>query len=179
MPFEFKKIEMPDVILVVPKVFGDERGFFLEIYKQSDFEKAGIKMNLLQVNHSKSIKGVLRGLHFQKGKYAQAKLIRCIKGEIFDVAVDIRKGSPTYGRWISTELSEKNKHMIFIPKGFAHGLYTMSDEAEIEYFTDNEYNAAAESGIIWNDPVLKIKWPFQGKPILSEKDGKLPKFKEI
>lgn len=179
MSFEFKKMRIKDVILIVPKIYEDSRGLFLETYKQSDFEKVNIKMNVVQCNHSRSVKGVLRGLHFQKGVYNQAKLVSCIKGKIFDVVVDIRKYSPTYGEWMGIELSGESKSILFIPKGFAHGFYTLSDESEVEYVMDNEYNAQAESGIIWNDSTLKIKWPFKGEPLLSEKDRRLPMFKDV
>ena len=131
MPFEFKRLEIPDVILITPKVFTDERGFFIETYQKDDFAKAGITGEFVQQNHSKSIKGVLRGLHYQKEPYAQAKLVRCIKGEIFDVAVDIRKNSPTFGKYVSVILSEENKKMLYIPRGFAHGFEVISDEAEV------------------------------------------------
>jgi dTDP-4-dehydrorhamnose 3,5-epimerase (EC 5.1.3.13) len=130
MPFEFIKTDIKEVILIKPKVFEDERGFFLESYKKSEFEENGITDVFIQDNHSKSVKGVLRGLHYQKEPAAQGKLVRCIKGKIFDVAVDIRKNSPTYGRWVGYELSEENKLMLFIPKGFAHGFLTLSEEAE-------------------------------------------------
>ena len=133
MPFEFIKTDISEVILIKSKVFGDERGYFMETYKKSDFEKIGIDTDFVQDNHSKSTKGVLRGLHFQKEPFAQGKLVRCVKGKIFDVAADIRKGSPTFGRWVGHELSEENKLMLWIPKGFAHGFLTISEEAEIIY----------------------------------------------
>ncbi len=177
MPFEFIKTEIPDVVLIKPKVFKDDRGFFLETYKKSDFEKAGIKAEFVQDNHSKSVKGVLRGLHFQKKPFAQGKLVRCIKGKIFDVAVDIRKGSPTYGKWIGYELSEENKHILWIPEGFAHGFLTLSNEAEVIYkVSGGEYSPQHDAGIIWNDPDIGIKWPLDqvDEIILSEKDKKLP-----
>ncbi len=182
MPFEFIKTEIPDVVLIKPKVFKDDRGFFLETYKKSDFEKAGIKAEFVQDNHSKSVKGVLRGLHFQKKPFAQGKLVRCIKGRIFDVAVDIRKGSPTYGKWVGYELSEENKHILWIPEGFAHGFLTLSDEAEIIYkVSGGEYSPEHDAGIIWNDPDIDIKWPLDqvDEIILSEKDKKLPFLREI
>ena len=182
MPFEFIKTEIPDVILIKPKVFQDERGFFLETYKKSDFEKAGIKAEFVQDNHSKSVKGVLRGLHFQKKPFAQGKLVRCIKGKIFDVAVDIRKESPTFGKWVGYELSEENKHILWIPEGFAHGFLTLSDEAEVIYkVSGGEYSPEHDAGIIWNDPDIDIKWPLDqvDEIILSEKDKKLPFLREI
>jgi dTDP-4-dehydrorhamnose 3,5-epimerase len=181
MPFEFVKTVIPEVILIKPKVFEDARGFFLESYKQSDFEKYGIKDTFVQDNHSKSTKGVLRGLHYQKEPAAQGKLVRCIKGKIFDVAVDIRKNSPTYGKWVGYELSEENKLMLFIPKGFAHGFLTLSEEAEIIYKVSGaEYSKEYEKGIIWNDKTINIKWPLENikEIILSDKDKNLPTLEE-
>ena len=182
MPFEFIKTEIPDVVLVKPRVFSDERGFFMETYKKSDFEKAGIETNFVQDNHSKSVKGVLRGLHFQKEPKAQGKLVRCLKGKIFDVAVDIRKNSPTFGKWVGYELSEENKYMLWIPEGFAHGFLTLEDNTEIFYKVSNsEYSPEHDAGIIWNDEDINIKWPIENieNLILSEKDKKLPKLREI
>ncbi len=176
MPFEFKRLEISDVILITPKVFTDERGFFMETYQKEDFAKAGINGELIQQNHSKSVKGVLRGLHYQKEPYAQAKLVRCIKGEIFDVAIDIRKDSPAFGKYVSAILSEENKNMLYIPRGFAHGFEVISDGAEIIYYVDNVYSKESESGIIWNDFSLGIEWPIQN-PVLSDKDKRWLKFK--
>ncbi len=174
MPFEFKRLEIPDIILIIPKVFTDERGFFMETYKKEDFEKAGITTGeFIQQNHSKSIKGTLRGLHYQKEPYAQAKLVRCIKGEIFDVAVDIRKNLSTFGKYVSAILSEENKNMIYIPRGFAHGFEVLTTEAEVIYSVDNVYSKENESGIIWNDATVNIKWPIKN-PLLSIKDRKFP-----
>lgn len=179
MPFEFIKTDISEVILIKSKVFGDERGYFMETYKKSDFEKIGIDTDFVQDNHSKSTKGVLRGLHFQKEPFAQGKLVRCVKGKIFDVAADIRKGSPTFGRWVGHELSEENKLMLWIPKGFAHGFLTISEEAEIIYKVSvAEYSPEHDAGIIWNDPDINIKWPIDGEPILSEKDRLLPRIRE-
>jgi len=179
MPFEFIKTEIPEVITVKPKIFADKRGFFMEIYKESDFEKAGIDINFVQDNHSKSIKGVLRGLHYQLEPKAQGKLVRCIKGKIFDVAVDIRKGSPTFRKWIGVELSEENKLMLWIPKGFAHGFLTLSEEAEVVYkVSGSEYSPEHDRCIRWNDPDIGIKWPLNGEPILSEKDKNAPLLKD-
>lgn len=173
MPFLFKKLAIPDVVLIEPKVFGDERGFFMETYKESEFFKFGIKKKFIQENHSKSKKGVLRGLHYQAFPKAQAKIVRCIAGEIFDVAVDIRKNSPTYKKWVTEVLSAENKKQLYIPEGFAHGFCVLSREAEIVYKCNREYSPEKERGIIWNDPSIKIKWPVK-KPILSEKDKKWP-----
>ncbi|OYT25511.1 MAG: dTDP-4-dehydrorhamnose 3,5-epimerase [Thermofilum sp. ex4484_82] len=178
MPFEFKKLDLPGLVLIKPKVFEDERGFFLESYKKSDFEAFGITVEFVQDNHSKSKHGVLRGLHFQKKPFEQAKLVRCIKGKIFDVVVDLRRDSPTFGKHYSIELSEENKLMLYIPRGFAHGFQVLSKEAEIIYKVDNVYNPTYESGIIWNDPTLKIDWPIK-KPLLSEKDKNWPTFQEL
>lgn len=179
MPFEFIRTEIPEVIIVKPKVFGDERGFFMETYKKSDFMKAGIDTDFVQDNHSKSVKGVLRGLHYQLEPKAQGKLVRCIKGKVFDVAVDIRKGSPTFGKWIGVELSEENKLMLWIPKGFAHGFLTLSEEAEIVYkVSGGEYSPEHDRSIRWNDPDIGIEWPLEREPILSEKDKIAPFLKD-
>lgn len=178
MPFEFKKMNVPDVVLIKPKVFEDERGFFMETYKKEDFEKAGIKGEFIQENHSKSKHNVLRGLHFQKEPYAQAKIVRCIKGKILDVAVDLRKNSLTFKKYVSVELSEENKFMLFIPKGFAHGFVVLSDVAEVIYKVDNTYVPDYESGLIWNDEQVNIKWLINN-PVLSKKDRRLPTLKEL
>ena len=179
MPFEFKKLSIPDVILVIPKVFDDERGFFLESYKKSEFYKNGITVEFNQDNHSKSTKNVLRGLHYQAAPKAQAKLVRCIAGEIFDVAVDIRKNSPTYGKWVGEKLSAENKHMLFIPEGFAHGFRVLSDKAELIYKASNEYSKEHDRGILWNDPDINVNWGSGFEPVLSDKDKHQPKLKEI
>ncbi len=178
MPFEFKRLEIPDVILIKPKVFEDERGFFMETYKKPDFEKAGIKGDFIQDNHSKSKYGVLRGLHFQREPYAQAKIVRCIKGIIYDVAVDLRRDSPTFGKWVGVILSEHNKYQLYIPRGFAHGFVVLSDVAEVMYKVDNIYAPDYEAGIIWDDPDIGIDWPVDD-PIVSEKDRKLPTLREL
>ena len=177
MSFDFERLEIADVILIKPKVFEDERGFFMETYKKSEFEKFGITTEFVQDNHSKSKYGVLRGLHFQRKPFEQAKLVRCVKGKIFDVAVDLRRNSKTFGKYVSTILSEENKNILFIPKGFAHGFLVLSEFAEVIYKADNEYNPSYEAGIIWNDEDLKIEWPIKN-PILSEKDRKWPSLKE-
>ncbi|MDD3593084.1 MAG: dTDP-4-dehydrorhamnose 3,5-epimerase [Candidatus Gastranaerophilales bacterium] len=174
MPFEFVNTELEGVILIKPKVFGDERGFFLESYKKSDFQKAGINAEFNQDNHSKSTKGVLRGLHFQENPYAQAKLVRCIRGNVFDVAVDIRKGSADYLKWVGFELSEENKSMLFIPEGFAHGFLVLSDEAELAYKASNEFNLESDGGIRWDDPDINITWGIDFDPVVSQKDAALP-----
>jgi len=176
MPFTFKKLEIPGVILVTPKSFPDERGFFLESFKESEFTSNGIKTIFVQDNFSHSVKGVLRGLHYQKNLKAQAKLVIALRGEIFDVAVDIRKDSPTYGKWVGEILSENNHNSLYIPVGFAHGFCVLSKEADVLYKVSQEYSPEDEKGIIWNDPEISIAWPID-KPILQEKDSKLPVLK--
>ena len=179
MPFEFERQKIRDVILVKPKVFGDNRGFFMEAYKKSDFFKNGIDVEFNQDNHSKSSKRVLRGLHYQAKPFGQAKLVRCPKGRIYDVAVDIRPNSPTYGEYVKVELSEENKNMLFIPEGFAHGFVVLSDEAELLYKTSGEYAPQADRGILWNDKDININWEIDFEPVLSEKDKNQPLFANI
>ena len=179
MPFNFEPQKIEDVILITPKVYSDERGFFMESYKKSEFEANGITVDFNQDNHSKSTHGVLRGLHYQIKPYAQAKLVRCIKGKILDVAVDIRQNSETFGKYIKAELSEENKSMLFIPEGFAHGFVALSEEVELFYKTSNEYSKDAERGIIWNDKTLDIDWGINFEPILSEKDKVLPSLSDV
>lgn len=179
MPFEFERQKIKDVILVTPKVFGDSRGFFMESYKKSDFYANGIDVEFNQDNHSKSTKGVLRGLHYQQEPYAQAKLVRCSKGRIYDVAVDIRPDSDTFGQYVKVELSEDNKKMLYIPVGFAHGFVALSDEVELLYKASGEYAPWADCGIIWNDKDINIDWAIDFEPILSEKDNKQPTLKEV
>lgn len=178
MPFEFKKLAIEDVILVTPKVFGDSRGFFMESYQKSTFFENGIKVEFNQDNHSKSSKGVLRGLHYQTKPKAQAKLVRCSKGKILDIAVDIRKDSKTFGKWVGEILSEENKNMLFIPEGFAHGFVVLSDEAELLYKASGEYSPENDRGVRWNDPDINIDWNINFEPLLSEKDNKQPYLKE-
>lgn len=148
----------------------------METYKLPDFATAGIKANFIQENHSRSVRGTLRGLHYQNPPFAQGKLVRVLRGEIFDVAVDIRKGSPTWGKWVSTNLSEENKYSLYIPEGFAHGFYVLSDVAEVLYKATNIYSPESEGGIVWNDSDLNIPWPVK-EPLLSEKDKRLPPLK--
>ena len=179
MPFEFERQKIQDVILVKPKIFGDNRGFFMEAYKKSDFYKNGITVEFNQDNHSKSCKKVLRGLHYQAKPFGQAKLVRCPKGRIYDVAVDIRPNSPTYGEYVKVELSEENKHMLFIPDGFAHGFVVLSDEAELLYKTSGEYAPQADRGILWSDKDINIDWEINFEPVLSEKDKNQPLFADI
>ncbi len=173
MPFEFSRAEIPDVVLIQPRVFNDGRGFFLEYYKHSEFAAFGIPHTFVQSNHSRSPRGILRGLHYQKEPKAQGKLIRVIVGEAFDVVVDIRRGSPTYGKWLGRSISARSQGMIYVPPGFAHGLCVTSDEAEVLYMTTEEYAPACEAGIVWNDPDLKIAWPLSD-PQLSERDRRWP-----
>lgn len=178
MPFTFEKLGIPDVVLVKPKVFGDERGFFMETYKKEDFEANGIRGDFFQDNHSKSTYGVLRGLHFQMIPYAQAKIIRCVKGVLFDVAVDLRRDSPTFGDYESVILSEYNKRQVYIPRGFAHGFLVLSDVAEVCYKVDNDYAPDHEGGLIWNDPEVNIPWPIE-EPVLSDKDKEWPTLRKL
>ncbi|HGY8197207.1 TPA: dTDP-4-dehydrorhamnose 3,5-epimerase, partial [Escherichia coli] len=159
--------EIPDVLIFEPKVFGDERGFFFESFNQKVFEEAvGRKVNFVQDNHSRSVKGVLRGLHFQIRPYSQAKLVRCVKGEVYDVAVDIRPESSTYCKWVGVFLSAQNKKQLWIPEGFAHGFVVVSDEAEFLYKTTNYYMPSAEGCIRWDDPALNIDWPMKTNELI-------------
>ena len=146
----------------------------METFKQSEFERAGIEFTPVQVNHSESAKGVLRGLHFQIEPHSQGKLVRALQGSIFDVAVDIRKSSPQFGRWVGVVLSAENRHMLFVPRGFAHGFLSLEDGTEVEYLVDNEYHNESERGIIWNDPKIGVEWPY-GDPILNERDAGWPR----
>ncbi len=176
MPFKFKKMDIPEVILVEAQPFPDERGFFMESFKESIFETNGINTKFVQDNYSHSIKGVLRGLHYQKDPKAQAKLVMVTRGEIFDVAVDIRKGSPTYGKWIGEILSDQNHRLLYVPQGFAHGFLVLSNESDVLYKVNSEYSAENDRGILWNDPEVGVKWPID-KPIVSKKDMEQPVLK--
>lgn len=174
------KTAIPEVMIFEPKVFGDDRGFFFESFSKKIFEEAiGRQIEFVQDNHSKSRKGVLRGLHFQKGENAQGKLVRCAAGEVFDVAVDIRKGSPTFGHWVGVHLSAENKRQLWIPEGFAHGFLTISDTAEFLYKATNYYAPSAEGSILWSDEMIGIEWPLSGAPELSAKDAIAPSFNSI
>jgi len=176
---EFQKTSLEDAFLIKPQVFQDERGFFCETYSAKKFAAAGIDAVFVQDNHSLSVtKGVLRGLHFQLPEDTQAKLVRVTKGAVYDVIVDLRKDSPTFGKWEGFELTANNFYMLYVPRGFAHGFVTLEDYTEFQYKCDNFYAPENESGIIWNDQDLKIYWPIE-KPILSEKDKKLATFKEF
>jgi dTDP-4-dehydrorhamnose 3,5-epimerase len=172
--FTFTKTEIEGVFIIEPRVFGDERGYFMETYNKADFHKAGITSEFVQDNQSKSRTGVLRGLHFQK-QYPQAKLVRVTKGEVYDVAVDMRKGSSTYGKYVGVILSAEKKNQFFIPRDFAHGFLVLSDEVEFAYKCDEFYHPEDEGGIRWDDPVIGIQWPEVGvEYCLSEKDTILP-----
>lgn len=181
---KFKKIEtsIDGVYVIEPTVFGDDRGYFMETYSKQEFEEIGLNYNFVQDNQSKSKKGVLRGLHFQK-ENSQAKLVRCFEGEVFDVAVDLRPGSETYGKWEGVILSGENKKMFMIPRGFAHGFLVLSDEAVFTYKCDDIYNHEAEGGLAWNDPDVNIKWPMgdmtEADLLTSEKDAKWPSLEEL
>ncbi len=177
--FNFIKTSIDGVLIVEPTAFGDSRGYFMETYQKEDFIKGGITVDFVQDNQSMSTKGVLRGLHFQK-QFSQSKLVRCIKGEVFDVAVDLREGSPTFGKWEGVILSEENKRQFFIPKNFAHGFLVLSDVAEFVYKVDDFYHPNDEGGLMWNDPDIGIKWPLaDGMEIkLSDKDKLHPAFKD-
>jgi dTDP-4-dehydrorhamnose 3,5-epimerase len=171
--FAFNETEIKGLYIIDTKVYGDDRGYFMETYKESDFLAAGLDYKFVQDNQSSSRKGVLRGLHFQKA-HPQAKLVRVLSGEVFDVAVDLRKDSETYGQWIGVLLSGENQKQFMIPRGFAHGFVVVSDYAEFAYKCDELYHPEDDGGIIWNDPEVKVKWPEIGAPILNERDKKLP-----
>lgn len=175
--FTFNKTDIDGVYIIDVKTYGDERGYFMETYKESDFKEAGLNYTFVQDNQSSSRRGVLRGLHFQK-THPQAKLVRVIKGEVFDVAVDLRKGSKTYGKWVGVLLSEDNHRQFMIPRGFAHGFIVVSDYAEFAYKCDELYHPEDEGGIMWNDPDISVEWPDVGEIILSEKDKKHPPLSE-
>jgi len=174
--FDFTETGINGLFVVKPKVYADKRGHFMETYNYKDFKAAGLDMVFIQENQSRSQRGVLRGLHFQKF-YPQGKLVRVIKGEVFDVAVDLRRGSPNYKQWFGIFLSEENKLQLYIPEGFAHGFLVISNEAELSYKCSEYYHPEDEAGIIWNDPQLAIDWPLEGisEIILSEKDKNLPR----
>lgn len=172
-------LDIPEVILFEPRVFGDDRGFFFESFNQRQFEEAvGYAVHFVQDNHSKSTKGVLRGLHYQMPPHAQGKLVRVVQGEVFDVAVDIRKSSPTFGKWVGATLSAENKQQLWVPPGFAHGFITLSETAEFLYKTSNYYAPQSERSIIWNDSDVGINWPAGFEPALSGKDSVAPMFKD-
>jgi dTDP-4-dehydrorhamnose 3,5-epimerase len=173
VPFEFVRLEIPELILVRARAYPDERGVFVETYKRSEFEANGIKDAFVQDNSSRSTRGVLRGLHYQMPPKAQGKLISVVRGEVFDVAVDIRRGSPTYGKWLGRRLTEGAHQLLYVPAGFAHGFQVLSNVAYVVYKVTEEYAPDADRGIIWDDPVLAIDWPIH-EPLLSSKDAALP-----
>lgn len=175
---DFIKTEIDGVFIVEPKVFGDHRGFFMESWSKRDFEKAGLFYDFVQDNHSSSsTKGTLRGIHFQLGDKSQAKLVRCVKGAVLDVAVDLRPESPTYKKWVAVELSAENKRMLMIPRRFGHGFVTLTDDVEFLYKADNYYAPEADGGIRWNDPEIGVDWGTD-TPILSAKDENAPFFSD-
>ena len=177
MALDVESLAIPDVKLIRPKKFGDARGFFSEVHNANAMREAGIDIDFVQDNHSWSeAPGVLRGLHFQTPPSPQAKLVRVVRGSILDVAVDVRKGSPTYGKWVSAEISAENWTQILVPRGFAHGLLTLEPNTEVLYKVDGFYDGAADSGLIWNDPDIGIDWPAGITPQLSDKDQKLQRF---
>ena len=168
---KFTRLEIPDLVLIEPKVFGDDRGFFYESFNRQVFAQGvGADPDFVQDNHSRSSRGVLRGLHYQI-QQAQGKLVRVVQGRVFDVAVDLRRASPTFGQWVGAELSGENKHMLWVPAGFAHGFVTLSDTAEFLYKTTDYYAPAHERSILWNDPEIGIEWPIDFEPSLAAKDA--------
>lgn len=175
--FQFTSTEIPGVLVIEPTVFGDSRGYFMETYQEGEFEKAGIRGPFVQDNQSKSTRGVLRGLHFQR-EHTQAKLVRVVSGTVFDVAVDCRPHSASFGKWVGVTLSCENKKQLYVPQGFAHGFLVLSDEAEFTYKCTDYYDPASEGGIRWDDPDIGIQWPsVEGGLKLSEKDGRHPGFR--
>lgn len=178
--FKFIETDIKDLYVIEPKVFGDSRGFFMETYNYNEFKEAGLSMNFVQDNHSKSNKGVLRGMHFQT-EHTQGKLVRVIKGEVYDVAVDLRKNSETYGKWYGVFLSEENKKMFYVPEGFAHGFLVTSEEAEFVYKCTDFYHPEFEGSLLWNDPEVGIKWPLDNieNILLSDKDKKALPLKDL
>ena len=177
MPFTFTPLALPDVILIEPKVFQDSRGFFAEVYKATDFKMNGITADFVQDNHSQSKANVLRGLHYQNNPKAQGKLVRVVTGSVFDAVVDIRQGSPTFGKWVGTILSAENNNMLWVPPGFAHGVLMLEDNTQLIYKVTELYSAEHDRSIRWDDPAIGITWPFQ-QPDLSEKDLKAPLLRE-
>ena len=165
-------LAIPDVILLEPRVFGDDRGFFFESHNRQAFREAtGVDPDFVQDNHSRSVKGVLRGLHYQLPPKAQGKLVRAVSGEVYDVAVDIRRGSPTFGKWVGEVLSAENKRQMWIPPGFAHGFLTLSDTAEFLYKTTDYYSPEHDRSLLWNDATLGVEWPLEQAPLVSSKDA--------
>jgi dTDP-4-dehydrorhamnose 3,5-epimerase len=178
MPFAFRELEIPGAVLIEPAVIPDARGFFLEVFKASEFARAGVPTNFAQENHSASTRGVLRGLHYQRAPKSQGKLVRVVSGSIFDVIVDMREDSPTCGKWVSAELSAENRHLLYVPPWCAHGFCVTSERAEIVYLVTEEYSPQDEGGVAWNDPELGIRWPI-GDPILSRRDTEWGSFEPM
>ncbi|MEV5029141.1 dTDP-4-dehydrorhamnose 3,5-epimerase [Paenibacillus sp. LPE1-1-1.1] len=171
--------KLDGVFIIEPTVFGDHRGWFMETFSNENLKSSGFNLDFVQDNHSFSAtKGTLRGLHYQLNPKAQSKLVRCTRGSIFDVAVDIRQGSPTYGQWYGVELGADNKKQLLVPKGFAHGFMTLTEDVEVQYKVDELYAPECDRGIAWNDPSIGIKWPIDISPILSDKDAKAPLLKD-
>jgi dTDP-4-dehydrorhamnose 3,5-epimerase len=177
MPFEFRRLAIPEVVLIEARAFADARGYFLETYKQSEFAAYGLPGTFVQCNLSHSLRGVLRGLHYQKEPKAQGKLVTVLRGQVFDVAVDIRKGSPTYGQWVGVTLRADQFRLLFVPEGFAHGFCVLSESADVLYKVTAEYAPELDRGVLWNDPQIGISWPLAA-PILSTKDAQLPLLKD-
>ncbi|NUN49041.1 MAG: dTDP-4-dehydrorhamnose 3,5-epimerase [Candidatus Brocadiae bacterium] len=179
MPFTFETLPVPGLILIRPRAFGDERGYFLETWRKAEFERAGIRADWIQDNEAHSARrGTLRGLHFQRDPHAQAKLVRCVHGSVWDVAVDLRPGSPTRGRFAAVELSAENRSVLFVPRGFAHGYLTLTDGADVLYKVDADYAPAAEGGLAWDDPDLAIPWPLA--PVeLNPRDRAWPRLRDL
>ncbi|WP_054942204.1 dTDP-4-dehydrorhamnose 3,5-epimerase [Paenibacillus ihuae] len=176
----FTKTNLEGVIVVEPAVFGDHRGWFMETYNEAKFQDQSLDYKFVQDNQSYSaVKGTLRGLHFQLNPKAQTKLVRCTRGSIYDVAVDIRQGSPSYGKWFGVELTAENKKQLLIPKGFAHGFITLTEDVEVQYKCDELYAPECDGGILWNDPDIGIEWPINVTPVLSAKDEKAPLLKDV
>lgn len=173
MPFTFRSLDIPEVVLIEARAFGDDRGYFVETYKRSDFVANGVAEHFVQDNCSHSTYGVLRGLHFQKDPAAQGKLVSVVRGRIFDVAVDLRRGSPWFGRWVAEELSADNHRLLYVPPGFAHGFCALSEEADVVYKVTAEYAPAEDRGVCWHDPTIGVRWPVE-RPSLSPKDAVLP-----
>ncbi len=178
--FKFIETKIPDLYIIEPTVFGDERGYFMESYNEKDFHEAGLTMQFVQDNESRSKKGVLRGLHFQT-KHTQGKLVRCTEGEVYDVAVDLRKGSPTYSQWVGAYLSEENKRQFYVPEGFAHGFLVMTEYATFSYKCTDYYAPDYDGGVLWNDPDIGVEWPIDiiDELCLSEKDVKQKQLSEL
>ena len=178
MPFTFTELGLPGVILIQPQRFDDSRGFFMEVFKRSDYAAAGLPTEFVQENHSRSVRGTLRGLHYQRAPRAQGKLLRVLSGEIYDVAVDLRHDAPTFGQWVGTTLSAGNQHVLFVPEWCAHGFCVTSDVADVEYKTTAEYAPELEAGLRWNDPSIGITWPIVD-PVLAPRDRSWPDLKML